>query len=53
MKSSCVSMYGLHVLLTILSVAEAVGQHPTTAIWNLFKLLHDKQYIHANEEHYR
>jgi hypothetical protein len=53
MKSRVVSMHLFYVLIAVLSVAQAVDQYPKSAIWNLFKRVHSKQYVSAKEEQYR
>jgi hypothetical protein len=53
MKIRCISMHLFYVLIAVLSVAHAINQDPKLASWNLFKRVHSKQYVHAEEEQYR
>ncbi len=53
MKSRSASMHLFYVLIAVLSVAQAVDEHPKRAVWNLFKRVHNKQYADAKEEQYR
>ncbi len=47
------SMHLFYVLITVLTVAQAVDQYPKPAVWNLFKRVHSKQYVNFKEEEYR
>ena len=49
----CVNMHLFYVLIIVLSVVQAFDQYSKSAIWDLFKRIHNKQYIDANEEQQR
>ena len=46
----CVSMHLFYILIIVLSVVQAFDQYSKAAIWDIFKRIHNKQYINANEE---
>jgi hypothetical protein len=46
----------MHLFLffvTIFAVSQAVNIDQQTALWNLFKRVHNKQYSNVEEEQYR
>jgi len=48
-----VNMHLLFFFVTIFAFSQATNENQKTALWNLFKRVHDKQYPNVEEEQYR
>jgi len=46
-------MHLLFFFITIFSIAQATNENQEIALWNLFKHVHNKEYINARVEQYR